>query len=188
MKDDILFGPEHHHRLVAPRPVVGHGGGVLVALDQRRIHIEGRRLLPGPALDAGHQRAIGDAQAREGRGLQGNRRLGTRLPERPVLDVEGLQEVPDGGGRREGVPEQRREALVLPECGEVLTAVPAARPERDQALDELRRREPALALLDGDVRIDRLRDPELPEQFDHQRDAGAAGDQRRVNRIVDLEG
>ncbi len=36
-----------------------------------------------------------------------------------------------------------------------LAAVPAARPERDEALDELRGRQAALALLDRDLGIDR---------------------------------
>ena len=74
-----------------------------------------------------------------GRGLLGDRRLRARRPQRPVLDVERLQEVPHGGGRGQRVPEQRGQGLILAERREILAAVPAARPERDQALDELRR-------------------------------------------------
>ena len=112
---------------------------------------------------------------------------GPGRPERPVLHVEGLEEVPDGGRGGQRVPEQRGQGLILAERREILAAVPAARPERDQALDELRGRQPALPLLDRDLRIDRLGDPELAEQLDHERDPGAARDQRRVNRVIDLE-
>ncbi len=101
--------------------------------------------------------------------------------------MEGLEEVPDRGRRGQGVPEQRGQGLVLAERGEVLAAVPAARPEHDEALDEFRGRQAALALLDRNVRVDRLRDPELPEQLNHERNPRAAGDQRRVNGVIDLE-
>ena len=103
MQDDILFGPEHDDRLVAPRSVVGHGGRVLVALHERRVYIEGCRRLPGPALEAGHQGPIGGTQASQGRGLQWDRGLRARCPQRPVLHVERLEEVADGGGRWQGV-------------------------------------------------------------------------------------
>ena len=62
MQDDILLRPEHHDRLVAPRPVVGHGRRVLVALHEGGVHIQGGRPFPGPALEAGDQRAIRAAQ------------------------------------------------------------------------------------------------------------------------------
>ena len=76
---------------------------------------------------------------------------------------------------------------ILAEHCEVLAAVPAARPERNETLDKLRGRQAALALLDRDLRINRLGDPQLPEQLDYERDPCAARDQRRVNRVVDLE-
>ena len=66
--------------------------------------------------------------------------------------------------------------MILAERREVLAAVPAACPERDQALDEVRGGQPALPLLDGDLGIDRLGDPQLPEQLDHEGHSGAARD------------
>ena len=73
--------------------------------------------------------------------------------------------------------------MILAERREVLAAVPAACPERDQALDELRGRQPALPLLARDVGLDRCRDPELAEQFDHQRDPGAAGERGNMRDL-----
>jgi hypothetical protein len=183
----VLLGPEHHHRLVAARPVVGHGRRVLVALHERGIHIQGGRRLPGPALEARDPRAIGGAHARQGGRLQGDRRLGPSRPQGPALDVEGLEDVPHGGRGRQRVSQQRGQGLILAEPREVLAAVPAARPERDETLDELRGRQAALALLDRNLRVDRLSDPELPEQLDHERHPGPARDQRGVNGVIDLE-
>jgi len=185
--DDILLRPEHDHRLVAARPVIGHGGGVLVTLHERGIHIQGGRPRPRPALAARDQRAIGDVQPRQGRGLPRDRRRGPGRPQGAVLHVEGLEEVPHGGRGGQRMPEQGRQGLILAEHCEVLAAVPTARPEYDEALDELRGGQPALALLDGNMGIDRGRDPKLAEQLDHERDSRAAGDQRRVNRVVDLK-
>ena len=52
VQDDVLLRPEHHHRLVAARPLVGHGRGVLVALHEGGFHIQGGRGFPGAALEA----------------------------------------------------------------------------------------------------------------------------------------
>ena len=60
--------------------------------------------------------------------------------------------------------------------------------EGNEALDELRGGQPALPLLDRDVGVDRLRHAELAEELDHERHAGPAGDQRGIDRRVDLEG
>jgi hypothetical protein len=106
MQDQILLRPEHEHRLGAARPVVGDRGGVLVALHEGRVHIQGGRPYPRPALEARDQRAIGGVQARQGRGLQGDRRLGPGRPQRPALDVEGLQEVAHRGRGGQGVPDR----------------------------------------------------------------------------------
>ena len=95
-----------------------------------------------------------------------------------MLHVERLEEVADGGGRWEGVAEQGGQRLILAERGEVLTPVPAAHPQGDQTLDELRGLQSPLPLLDRHRGIDRGGHPELAEQLDHQRDPGAAGDQR----------
>jgi hypothetical protein len=78
--------------------------------------------------------------------------------------------------------------VILPQRGEVLTAVTPAHPEGDEALDKLGDLEAALALLDRHAGVNRLRDPEVAEQLDHQRDAGTARDQRGINRGIDLEG
>jgi hypothetical protein len=86
-----------------------------------------------------------------------------------------------------GDPEQRGQGLILAERREILAAVPAARPQRDQALDELRGRQAPLPLLDRNLRIDHRGDPQLPEQLDHERDPRAAGNQRWVNGVIDLE-
>ncbi len=158
-----------------------------MALDERGVHIQGSRRLAGPALDARDQRPVRLAQPREGAGLQRDRRVGPGLPQGAVLHVERLEEVPHGGRRGQGVPEQGRQGLILAQRREVLAAVPAARPQRDEALDELQRLQPALALFDWDVGIDRLGHPELAEQLDHERHSGPPGDQRGVNGIIDLE-
>jgi hypothetical protein len=140
VEDDLLLRPEHDHGLVPARPIVGYGRRVLVALHERGVHIEGGRGFAGAALEARDQREIRLAQPRQGAGLHGNRGLRASRPERAVRDVEGLQEVPHGGGRGQRVPEQGGQGLVLAERGEVLAAVPAAGPERDETLDELRGR------------------------------------------------
>jgi len=101
--------------------------------------------------------------------------------------VECLEEVSDRGRSGQRVPEPGRQGLILAEPREILAAIPAARPERDEALHELRGRQPPPALLDRDLGIDRCRDPELAEQLDHERHPRAARDQGRVNGIVDLE-
>jgi hypothetical protein len=101
--------------------------------------------------------------------------------------MKRLQEVPHRGRGRESVAQQRRQGPVFAERREVLAAVPAARPQRDQALHELRRPQAPLALLDADLRIDRCRCPELAEQLTHERHPGAAGDQAGINRLVNLE-
>jgi hypothetical protein len=188
---NVLYGAAltdmDHDRLVAARPVVGHRGGLLVTLHERRVHIEGGRRRRGGLLETRHQRAGRRAQSHEGRGLERDRRLRAGLPGRAVLDVERFQEVPDRGRGRQGIPEQGRQSVILAEGREVLTAVPAARPEGDEALDELRGPQPALPLLHRHLRVDRGGDSELAEQFDHEWHPGPAGDQRGINGLVDLE-
>ena len=183
----VRLGPEDDAGVVALRPVVGHGRGVLVTLHERRIHIESRSGFPGAALEARHQRAIGTVQPGEGGRLPGDSRGGPGRPERPLLGVERLAEVPDGGRRRQRVPEEGGHRVILAERGEILAAIPAARPERDEALDEWRGRQAALSLLDRDMRIDHGRDPELAEQLDRERDPRAAWAQRGIDRVIDLE-
>jgi hypothetical protein len=105
----------------------------------------------------------------------------------PAVDVEGLEEVPHRSRGGQGVAEQGSQRHILAEHGEVLAAVPAARPERDETLDELGWRQPALALLDQDVGVDCRGDPELAEQSDHERHPRPAGDQAGINGVIDLE-
>jgi len=50
VEDQVLLGPEHDHGLVTPGAVIGHGGGVLVALHERRVHIEGRSVRRRPRI------------------------------------------------------------------------------------------------------------------------------------------
>jgi hypothetical protein len=83
--------------------------------------------------------------------------------------------------------QQGGQRVILPEHGEVLAAVPAAHPKRNETLDERRGRQASLPLLDRDRGIDRGRNPELAEQLDHERDPGAAGHQRGVDGVSDLE-
>ncbi len=171
----------------APGPVVGDGRRVLVALHEGGIHIERGPRLPGPPLQGRHQRAVRHAQPCERGGLLRDRRGGPRGPQGPVLDMEGLKEISDRGRGGQRVSQQRGQGLILAERREVLTAIPAARPERDEALDELRGGQAPLPLFDRDVRIDRLGRAELPEQFNQQRDPGPTRDERRIDRVVNLE-
>jgi len=85
------------------------------------------------------------------------------------------------------MPEQGGQGVLLAEHREVRAAVPAARPEREETLDELRGRQAALALLDRDLGIDRLGDPELAEELDHERDPRSPGDERGINGVINLE-
>jgi hypothetical protein len=101
--------------------------------------------------------------------------------------VKRLQEVPHGGRGRESVAQQGGQRLILSQRREVLAAVPAARPQRDQALHELRRPQAPLALLDADLRIDRCRCPQLAEQLNHERHPGPPGDQAGIDHLVNLE-
>jgi len=78
--------------------------------------------------------------------------------------------------------------VILAERREVLAAVPAACPEHDQALDELRGRQPALPLLHRHLRVDRGGDPELAEELDHERNPRPPGDQRGIKGLINLEG
>jgi hypothetical protein len=85
------------------------------------------------------------------------------------------------------MPEQGGQGLILAERREILAAIPAARPERDQALDELRRGQAPLPLFHRDVGLDRLGHAELAEQLDHERDPGAAREQAGIKGVIDLE-
>lgn len=158
-----------------------------MALHKGGVHVEGRRPFPRPALEAGDQRVVRAPEPHQRGRLLRDRGLGPGGPEGAVLHVERLQEVAHGGRRGEWMSEERGQRLILAEHGEVLAAVPAGRPQRDETLDELRGRQAALPLLDRDLGIDCVGDPELAEQLDHERHAGAARDQRGVNRVIDLE-
>jgi hypothetical protein len=187
VEDDILLRPEHHDGLVAARPVVGHGRRGLIALHERGVHVEGRRAFPGPALETGDERAIRAAESGQRGGLFGDRRLRAGRPEGASLHVERLQEVPHRRGRGQRVPEERGQGLVLAERREILTPVPAARPEHDQALHEFGGRQAPLALLHGDLGLNRLGHPELAEQLNHQRHPGTAGDEAGIDGVINLE-
>jgi hypothetical protein len=78
-------------------------------------------------------------------------------------------------------------SAIFAQWGEILAAVPTAHPQGDQALHELRRLQPALALLHDHLGVDRGGDSHVPEQFDNERHPGPAGDQRGINRVIDLE-
>jgi hypothetical protein len=82
VEDDVLLGPQHHHRLVAPGPVVGHRGRLLVALDERRIDVQGRGGLRRRVLEPGYQRAVRGPEADQGGRLCRDRGRGAGLPQR----------------------------------------------------------------------------------------------------------
>jgi hypothetical protein len=82
------------------------------------------------------------------------------------------------------VPQQGGQGLILAEHREVLAAVPAARPERDETLDELRGRQAALALLGRNLGLNRLSHAELAEQLDHERDSRSSGDEHGIDRVI----
>ena len=187
VEEHVLLGPEDHHGLVPPGPLVGPGGRLLMALHEGRVHVQGGRRLGRTPLHRGDERAVGLPEPREGGRFRRDGRLRARLPQREVVGVEGLEEVPHRRGRRQRIAEQAGEGLVLAERREVLAAVPTRDPEGDQALDELRRPQAPLARLDLQRSVDRRRDAELPEQLDHERHPRAARDQRGVNRGIDLE-
>jgi hypothetical protein len=101
--------------------------------------------------------------------------------------MERLEEVPDGGGRRQRVPEELGQGAIFAQWGEILAPVPTAHPQGEQALHELRGLQPALALLHDHLGVDRRGDSHVPEQLDHEGHPGPAGDQRGIKRNIDLE-
>jgi len=96
-------------------------------VDHGGVDIEGRRLHRPAALQIEDEFGVGLGQPEQRRRLAGDRRLAF-LQQRQILGMELRQKIPRGLRRRQLVPQQQRQRLVLTELVEIFRplAPPAA--------------------------------------------------------------
>jgi hypothetical protein len=102
------------------------------------------------------------------------------LPQRRRRLVEPFEEVAGGLGRREAVAEEQGQRRILAQLHQILAALAARGPEREQPLDQLRRRQAALAALDHHLPVEHRRGAARPERLDHQRHPAMGGNEPRL--------
>ena len=86
-------------------------------MDHGGVDIEGRRLHRPAALQIEDEFGVGLGQPEQRRRLAGDRRLAF-LQQRQILGMELRQKIPRGLRRRQLVPQQQRQRLVLTELVE----------------------------------------------------------------------
>jgi hypothetical protein len=182
----VLLGPERDHRLVAAAPVIGRPRAPLLAGEDGGVNVDGRHRLRPVLLQPGDQPAVDRAQPLQA--LAFARHLAARaLPQRRRRLVEPLEEVARGLGRREAVAEEQGQRRILAQLHQILAALAARGPEREQPLDQLRRRQAALAALDHHPPVEHRRGAARPERLDHQRHPAMSGDEPRLRPLIQLE-
>ncbi len=101
--------------------------------------------------------------------------------------MELRQKIPRGLRRRQLVPEQQRQRLVLPELIEILGPLATRCPYRQQALHHLRRAQPAPAALQLDLAVDHRRRPGLTKRLDQSGNPRMPRDQPGFQLDIDRE-
>ena len=184
--DDVLLRPQGQNRLVAAFAFERVFGAALARSDHRRVDVERRRAHRLAALQIEDQLPIGGGQAQERRAFRRHGRLAL-MQERQIVLMKAGQKVARRLGRRQLVAKQRSQRRVLSETIEVLAALAPGRPQRQQALHHLRRRQSALARLHLHPIVDYRRRSGLAERLNQAWNASPRRDQTRLQRIVNLE-
>ena len=139
-----------------------------------------------PALQVEDQLLVGCRQSLQRRTLRRHRGQ-SFLKQGQVVLVKTVEEVARRLCSRKLMADQLGQRLVLAELIEVLGALAAGRPQRQEALDHLRGGQAALARLELDRALDDRGRAGEPIRLDEARNAGTSRHQARLQLGVDLE-
>jgi hypothetical protein len=143
-------------------------------------------VLTGRALQIEDQFSIGLGQTQQRRRL--GRHVGfALLQQRQIRDMKLREKIPRGLCRRQIMPKQQRQRLVLAKLVEVFRPLAADRPQRQQALRHRRGAQTPLAALQLDLPVDHCRRPGLSERLDQSGHPRMPGDQPRLQLAINLE-
>src|SRR5580704_113675 len=101
--------------------------------------------------------------------------------------MELHEKIARGLRRRQIMPEQQGQRLVLAKLVEVFRPLTTGRPQRQQAFRHLRGAQTPLAALQLDLPVDHCRRPGLTKRLDQSGHSRMPGDQPRLKLAIDLE-
>jgi hypothetical protein len=185
-QDHVLLRPQRHHRLVAAPAVVGPRRRALAGRQNGRVEVDRRHALGRALLKIGNHRRLRQTQTAQGQTLLAHRRLAA-AQQGQVRLLEAGQEIARRLRRRQVVTQQKRQTVAAAQGLQVLARLPATSPQRQQALNHLRRRQSPLAALEKHLPIHDRSRPAAAEILQQDPNPAVRRHRTETNLMIQFE-